>query len=58
MAEDEPSLFQEVDRLFMTRNAIAHRGEKVSLQAATELVGAATRAFTWVDGAVSKLSDA
>lgn len=57
MAEDEPSLFQDVDRLFMTRNAIAHRGEKISPQVATELVGAATRAFKWVDGAVSKVPD-
>jgi hypothetical protein len=51
MADDDPSLFQEVDRLFRTRNAIAHRGEKVTPKKATELVAAATRAFEWIDAA-------
>jgi hypothetical protein len=48
-ADDEPSLFQDVGRLFTTRNGIAHRGERVSPQVASKLVGVATRAFAWVE---------
>jgi hypothetical protein len=47
--KDEPALFKAIERLFRTRNAIAHKGEKPTVEDARELVDAAVRVFGWLD---------
>lgn len=47
--EEQPDLFKGVEKLFKTRNDVAHRGEAPSLQLAQEAVDTAIRLGVWLD---------
>ena len=49
LREENKTLYNQVDKLIQTRNAIAHRGEFPSEHVATECVRAAFSAFRWMD---------
>jgi hypothetical protein len=50
LKDDDRPLFNRLRLLFEKRNAVAHRGEAVSLDEAKDLVAAATQALTWLSG--------
>ena len=48
--EEQPDLFDKVQKLFVTRNKVAHRGEAPTLAEAQEAVQTASRLSAWLDG--------
>lgn len=47
--EDDRELWKQVNRLVEIRNNVAHRGHMATSDEADECLGAAVRAFRWLD---------
>jgi hypothetical protein len=50
LRDEDIELFKSVARLYEVRNAVAHRGETPDAEEVANLVIAATRVFSWLDG--------